>query len=198
MHTATRSRTWIRVSGTFLSVSLLAHTLYLNWRCRAETALTRHLSRHSVSHTAPPTAAATPLSFFVNSTFSLTALPSGSYGLKLTGKSPAMVAQIQSGSVADKAGLIVGDFVLKVSGQETRSSEAEKVLQLLKERVGRAVEVVVARPYPVPVTDKEKMRALIVLQTKVCVCALIVVMIGGVLLCLLSTVGQWHYLPASR
>ena len=79
-----------------------------------------------------------------------------------------MVAEVQSGSVADKAGLAVGDFVLKASGQDTRTDDGETVLRLLKERVGQTVEMSVARPYPVPVTDKEKMRALIVLQTKVC------------------------------
>ena len=111
------------------------------------------------------------------SSFSLTAAPSGSYGLKLMGKGPAMVAQVQSGSVAERAGVIVGDFVLKVCGGDVRTADGEQVLRMLREEAGKAVEVAVARPYPVPVTDKEKMRALLVLQTKVspsssevCVC----------------------------
>ena len=78
-----------------------------------------------------------------------------------------MVAQVQSGSVAERAGVIVGDFVLKVCGKDVRTADGEQVLRMLREEVGKAVEVAVARPYPVPVTDKEKMRALLVLQTKV-------------------------------
>ena len=78
-----------------------------------------------------------------------------------------MVAMVQSGSVACRAGLQVGDFVLKISGHDTRTADGEIVLRKLKEAVGRTVEVGVARPFPVPVTDKEKMRALLVLQTKV-------------------------------
>ena len=101
------------------------------------------------------------------SSFSLTASPGGSYGLKLSGKAPAMVALVQKGSPAARAGLLVGDFILRVAGQETRSADGEYVLRRLKEKVGKTVEVGVARPYPVPVTDKEKMKALIVLQTKV-------------------------------
>lgn len=108
--------------------------------------------------------------FSLCSSLTLTASPSGSYGLKLSGKAPAMVAQVQKGSPAARAGLQVGDFVLRVAGQETRSVDGEKVLRRLKEEVGKVVEVGVARPSLVPVTDKEKMRALIVLQTKVRVC----------------------------
>ena len=87
--------------------------------------------------------------------------------MKLSGKAPAMVAMVQTGSVFYKAGLQVGDFVLKLSGQDIRTADGETILRILREAVGRTVEVGVARPYPVPVTDKEKMRALIVLQTKV-------------------------------
>lgn len=103
------------------------------------------------------------------SAFSLTAGPSRSYGLKLAGKAPPMVAQVLGSSAAGKAGLLVGDFVLRVSGRDTRSADGEMVLQMLREEIGQAVELCVARPFPVPVTDKEKMRALIVLQTKVSV-----------------------------
>jgi hypothetical protein len=82
------------------------------------------------------------------------------------GKAPAMVAQVQSGSVAERAGVTVGDFVLKVCGRDIRTADGEQVLRMMREEVGKAVEVAVARPYPVPLTDKEKMRALLVLQTK--------------------------------
>ena len=78
-----------------------------------------------------------------------------------------MVAQVQAGSAAARAGVQVGDFVLKVGGRDTRDWEGEAVLRVFKESVGTAVEVRVARPSPIPVTDKEKRRALIVLQTKV-------------------------------
>lgn len=78
-----------------------------------------------------------------------------------------MVAKVLGSSVAGMAGLQVGDFILKVSGRDTHSVDAEVALRMLREEIGRAVEVCVARPYPVPVTDKEKMKALIVLQTKV-------------------------------
>ena len=78
-----------------------------------------------------------------------------------------MVAQVQSGSVAERAGVTVGDFVLKVCGRDIRTADGEQVLRMMREEAGKAVEVAVARPYPVPLTDKEKMRALLVLQTKV-------------------------------
>ena len=138
----------------------------VSFACRApETE--GHFSLHSVSKRlrVPPTHA--PHSLTLCSSFSLTAAPSGSYGLKLSGKAPAMVAQVQKGSPAARAGLQVGDFVLRVAGQELRSADGERVLRRLKEEVGKTVEVMVARPFPVPVTDKEKMKALIVLQTKV-------------------------------
>lgn len=106
-------------------------------------------------------------SLFLCSSFTITASPAGSYGLKVSGKAPAMVAQVQRGSTADRAGLKIGDFVLRVAGGDTRRADGEFVLRRLKEEAGKPVEVGVARPSPVPVTDKEKMRALIVLQTKV-------------------------------
>ena len=107
------------------------------------------------------------MSLSICSSFSLTAGPSGSYGLKLSGKAPAMVALVQKGSPAARAGLQVGDFILRLAGEDKRSADGEKILRRLKEEVGKTVEVGVARPSPVPITDKEKMKALIVLQTKV-------------------------------
>ena len=103
----------------------------------------------------------------VVSSFSLRWHHSGAYGLKLSGNGPPVVVQVVNGSEASRAGLQVGDFVLKVDRKDTRDVNAEKVQQMFRECMSSAMEVCVARPFPIPVTDKEKMRALIVLQTKV-------------------------------
>ena len=78
-----------------------------------------------------------------------------------------MVVKLQDGSPAKRAGLQVGDFVLNVAGQDTRDWEGEAVLRLLQEQAGREVAVRVARGDPIPVSDSERMKALLVLQTKV-------------------------------
>ena len=106
-----------------------------------------------------------------------------------------MVAQVQKGSPAARAGLLVGDFVLKVAGEEIRTADGEVVLRRLKEEVGRQVEVGVARPSPVPVTDKEKMKALIFIQTKVFHWLLLLLLLFMTFLPPPTPAGQWNYIP---
>ena len=107
-----------------------------------------------------------------------------------------MVARVQAGSAAGRTGLQVGDFVLKVSGKDMCSADSELVLRILREGVGGEVELRVARPFPVPVTDKEKMRALLVLQTKVSrrVWSPLPVLTSFPLDS--HSAGQWHDIPA--
>lgn len=77
------------------------------------------------------------------------------------------VAAVVPGSVTDQSGVKAGDFVVKLNGHDVLHSSMETVQSILKFSLGSPLTLHIARPSPVPVTEVQRRRAIIVLQTKV-------------------------------
>lgn len=80
-----------------------------------------------------------------------------------------IVSSVDRGSSADKGGVKIGDFVIALNGNDNQASSLESVLTVLKCLYGAVIALRVARPTPLPETNFEKRRAIIILQTKVSV-----------------------------
>ena len=74
-----------------------------------------------------------------------------------------------TGSVADGAGAKAGDYLIVLNGKDVQFATRDEVSSTLKYSYGSALEIRVARPHPLPVTDLDRRRAILTLQTKVCV-----------------------------
>ena len=80
-----------------------------------------------------------------------------------------MLADVDPGSPADKAGLVRGDFLVQLNGNDIQRSSEEAVRTIIKYSHGSKLNVRIARPHPFPSTDYLRRRAIITLQTKVLV-----------------------------
>nr|BAJ52657.1 protein tyrosine phosphatase [Monosiga ovata] len=69
------------------------------------------------------------------------------FGLALRGSYPAFVSAVTAGSVADVAGLQVGDHLMKINGVDLTDSRHDDVIATI-ERAGASVTLVVLRPVP--------------------------------------------------
>lgn len=78
-----------------------------------------------------------------------------------------MLSDVLRGSVADRAGVIPGDYFLTLNGSNMQECTEDEVGSELQRLCGSAFEIRVARPHPLPVTDMDKRRALLSLQNKV-------------------------------
>lgn len=97
----------------------------------------------------------------------MTGVKGGSYGLNFRGSCPVMLADVDPGSPADKAGLMRGDFLVQLNGNDIQRSSEEAVRTIIKYSQGSRLTVRVARPHPYPSTDYLRRRAIITLQTQV-------------------------------
>lgn len=93
-------------------------------------------------------------------------VPSGKYGASFGGHNPAVVNDVVAGSIAEQGGLRQADFIVKINGTDVTKRDADDIVSLLNQLKGRKLSVCVARPRPVPTTDAEKRRALLVVQNK--------------------------------
>ena len=91
----------------------------------------------------------------------------GSYGLNFRSSCPVMLADVDPGSPADKAGLMKGDFLVQLNGNDIQRSSEEAVRTIIKYSQGSKLTVRIARPHPFPSTDYLRRRAIITLQTQV-------------------------------
>ncbi len=78
-----------------------------------------------------------------------------------------MLSNVLRGSVADRAGVIPGDYIITLNGTNMQEYTEEDVGSKLQSLCGSALEIKVARPHPLPGTDMDKRRALLALQNKV-------------------------------
>ena len=78
-----------------------------------------------------------------------------------------MIAGVTRGSSADQAGVKAGDFLIALNGNDLQASMEEAVLTIIKYSHGAVLDMRVGRPQPLPVTDFERRKAIITLQTKV-------------------------------
>ena len=100
-------------------------------------------------------------------TIKVQGLRGSSYGLNFHGSCPVMLASVDPGSPADEAGLMRGDFLVQLNGNDIQRSSEEAVRTIIKYSQGSRLTVRVARPHPFPSTDYLRRRAIITLQTKV-------------------------------
>lgn len=70
----------------------------------------------------------------------------GSYIMEVNGNT--YISSPMEGSPAKKAGLIGGDWIIKVDSVDTRNMTSDKVTKYLKGQPGTQVQVTVKRPYP--------------------------------------------------
>ncbi len=78
-----------------------------------------------------------------------------------------MLSNVLQGSVADRAGVIPGDYIITLNGTNMQECTEDDVGSKLQSLCGSALEIKVARPHPLPGTDMDKRRALLALQNKV-------------------------------
>ncbi|KAL5274603.1 ARHGEF12 family protein [Megaselia abdita] len=57
---------------------------------------------------------------------------SNGYGMKVSGDNPVYVESVKNGGASEKAGLVAGDMILKVNGNEVRSETHKIVVNLIK------------------------------------------------------------------
>ncbi|XP_055854909.1 uncharacterized protein LOC129918418 isoform X2 [Episyrphus balteatus] len=67
------------------------------------------------------------------------------YGMKVSGDNPVYVESVKPGGAAQVAGLIAGDMILKVNGQEVRSEKHTTVVSLIKSHI--VVDLAVKRSH---------------------------------------------------
>ncbi|CAH1779021.1 unnamed protein product [Owenia fusiformis] len=67
------------------------------------------------------------------------------YGFSVRGDSPVIVAQVDQASLAQNAGMKIGDFIIGVNGQDTKWSKHEDVVTLIKES-GNSISVKLITP----------------------------------------------------
>ncbi len=100
------------------------------------------------------------------SNISVSSTTSG-YGIQLDGNCPVVLCNILRGSVAERAGVKAGDYLIAFNGNDTQESTEDNVGSMLQNSYGSALELRVARPHPLPVSSIDKRRALLTLQNKV-------------------------------
>ncbi|KAI0227531.1 Regulator of G-protein signaling 3 [Lamellibrachia satsuma] len=81
-------------------------------------------------------------------TVSITRQGSAGYGFRVAGHSSAEVSNVAPGSVAELAGLRVGDRILRVNGFYTMTSSSDAVARIIKSCL-RHISLEVQRPTPV-------------------------------------------------
>ncbi|KAJ8303299.1 hypothetical protein KUTeg_019695 [Tegillarca granosa] len=75
------------------------------------------------------------------------------FGFSVRGDSPVIVADIETGSVAEKSKLKVGDFVVAVGGKDTKWSKHEEVVKMVRQ-YGNHIELKVITPLNVLETTR--------------------------------------------
>lgn len=90
--------------------------------------------------------------------------------MRFTESIPVTVSQVVGGSAAERAGLMVGDFVLELNGHDVAKTSVDGVRSLIKYVEGSVLTLNVGRPHPIPVTVMEEKKALLAVQTKVRLC----------------------------
>ncbi|KAK2192303.1 hypothetical protein NP493_34g00017 [Ridgeia piscesae] len=83
-----------------------------------------------------------------NQTVSITRQGSAGYGFRVTGAGPTEVSKIAPGSMAELAGLRVGDQILRVNGFYTTSSSSDAVARIIRSCL-RQVSLEIQRPKPI-------------------------------------------------
>lgn len=92
---------------------------------------------------------------------------SSGYGIQLDGNRPVVLCNILKSSVAERAGVKAGDYLIALNGNDVHESTEDDVGGMLQNSYGSALELRVARPHPLPVSSIDKRRALLTLQNKV-------------------------------
>ena len=116
----------------------------------------------------------------------------GAYGLHFKSSYPVMLADIDPGSPADKAGLKRGDFLILLNGNDIQRSSEEAVRTIIKYSQGSQLSIRIARPHPFPSTDYLKRRAIITLQTKVHACTHILSLYLILYMCTVTPFSVYH------
>ncbi|XP_065912620.1 nucleolar protein dao-5-like isoform X2 [Dysidea avara] len=90
----------------------------------------------------------------------------GPLGIIVTGNGPVLINSVTDGSEADKAGIKMYDFIIKVNSTMVGSTGSDEVTSMLSSFRGLPITLMIARASPTPTKPTQRRRAILKLQSR--------------------------------